>query len=70
MMVERLQHLEVLASSDDAQMVAQHKSIARWIDQFFSTTEGIDTQLKEARKGLSERENADFDGSEFMAPAG
>ena len=69
MQVERLQHLEVLASSDDMSTVAQHKAVARWIDQFFSATEGIDDQLKEARKGMKEQESADFDGSEFMAPS-
>ena len=68
MQVERLQHLEVLADSDDIQQVAQHKAIARWISQFFSTTDGIDDQLREEKRNLKNTESQSFNGSEFMSP--
>lgn len=68
MQVERLQHLEVLADSDDLQQVAQHKAIARWIGQFFSLTDGIDGQLREEKKNLKPNEAQTFNGSEFMSP--
>ena len=68
MQVERLQHLEVLADSDDIQQVSQHKAIARWIGQFFSTTAGIDDQLREEKRNLRNTESQSFNGSEFMSP--